>query len=331
MTILAAGCHQVTEFQSSDSSSLVFISTGDLQVTHVIGGIEGGRTLVPNGSGEVLAITSQGILYRIDIETVEVDTSYSIGGSSGTGYGDAVIASNGNLYVLGPGSQVIEVNLGSNTVEDNFAPGSSPVALAASPTLDRVYFIDQAENSIGEILTLNNHTGFTSNAYYPLADLIVEPTGGEFIMSVCSDGQGRMYSIWLDYSTYIRQVPLLLKDPCSAIIPMTSDSIFAVCCPRWSDQSGTVHMIKGYAVPYEIWSVSATGHPIAMCFNGNSGTDGFLSVLGRTDSGSTALSVFSLDPYHVDLRLEGEIALGGIPRDVVSPGPGDYIVVLTSQ
>ncbi len=331
--ILVCGCHQVTEYQGSDTADLVFIRTDDFQVEKVLEGIPGGRTVLPNGSQEILVISSEGLLYRIDTETLAVDTSYSIGGSSGTGYEDAVIAANGNLYVLGPGSQVIEVDLGTNIVEDNFTPGAHPGALAASPTLGRLYFVDTVDDYIGEIITTNNSTGFTSTVYYyPLSDLMVEPTGGRFIIAVCADERGSIYSIWLDYSTSARLfLNVNTGSPNSAVIPMTSDSVYAICCPRWDGDHGSLVIVKGYMEPNKLSTKSLAGHPLAMCFNGNSGLYGYLSVLGRTDSGNSALSVFALDEYHNDLQLEAEIELGGIPRDVVSPGSGNYIIVLTSE
>jgi hypothetical protein len=331
--LIFPGCHQVTEYQVSDTADLFFIRTDDFQVEKVMEGIQGGRTILPNGSQEILVISSEGLLHRIDTETLAVDTSYSIGGSSGTGYEDAVIAENGNLYVLGPGSQVIEVDLGTNTVEDNFTPGAYPGALAASPTLGRLYFVDIVEDYVGEIITTTNSTGFTSSvSFSPLTDLMAEPTGGRFIIAVCGDERGSIYSIWLDYSTSTRLfINVNTGYPNSAVIPMTSDSAYAICCPRWNSSTGRLVMIKGYMAPQVVSTKSVAGHPLSMCFNGDSGSDGYLSVLGRTDSGSSALSVFALDEYHDDLELVAEIELDGIPRTVVSPGSGDYIIVLASE
>ncbi|MBN2608578.1 MAG: hypothetical protein JXA64_05635 [Candidatus Fermentibacteraceae bacterium] len=331
--LLVPGCHQVTEYQGGDTADLVFIRTDDLQVEKVVEGIPGGRTVLPYGSHEVLVISSEGLLYRIDTETLAVDTSYSIGGNSGTGYEDAAIAASGNLYVLGPGSQVIEVDLATNTVEDNFTPGAHPGALTASPTLGRLYFVDTVEDYIGEIITANNITGFTSSVYYsPLSDLMVEPTGGRFIIAVCADELGSIYSIWLDYSTSARLfMNVNTGSANSAVIPMTSDSVYAICCPRWDGDYGSLVIVKGYMEPSKLSTKILAGHPLAMCFNEDCGSDGYLSVLGRTDSGSSVLSVFSLNPFHDDLQLEGEVELGGTPRDLTSPGSGDYIIVLTSE
>lgn len=331
VALLLTGCHQVTEYQGADSASIIFVRTDDLQVETEIGDLAGGRSLIARGSNEVLMISSDGVLHRISMETFSVDTSYSIGGSSGTGYGDGVIASNGSLYVLGPGSQVIEVDLGSDTVEDNFTPGSKPGAIAANPTEGRLYFVDTEEDYIGEILTSTNNRGFTSNLAYPPADVMVEPTGGRHIIAGCSDNNGTLYSIWLDVSTSARICTVSAQSPISELVPMTSDSVYAVCCPRWSSSSGRVRMITGYREPILLTTISVAGHPLSMCFNENSGADGLLSVLGRTDAGSSVLSVLALDPFHADLQLLGELEFDGVPIDVVSPGAGSYIVLLVSE
>jgi len=331
IAVLSTACHQVTEYQGGGSSNLYIIDTGDFGIKGTVGDLSGGGTVVANGPDEVLVIGTDGVLHRIDLQTFSVDTSFSIGGSSGTGYGDASIATNGNLYCLGPGSQVIEVDLGSNTVEDNFSPGPKPGSLAANPVEGRLYFTDSEENTIGEILTSTNTTSFVSTTYYPPADVMVEPTGGRHLVAVCSNSLGSIYFIWLDLSTSARLAQIEALDPCSSVIPMTSDSLYAICCPRWGSPSGKILLVRGYEVPQELLSRSVEGHPVEMCFNGQSGESGYLSVLGRTDSGGTVLSVFALDFYHADLEQVCSMELDGIPIDLASPGDGRYIVVLTSD
>lgn len=333
--LLLIGCHQVTEYQGGVSSSLVFIRTSDLQVEKTMDGFPGGRTIISNGAGGMILLSSEGVLHMIDTETLSVDTSYSIGGSSGTGYGDAVYAGNGNLYVLGPGSQVMEVDLETSTVVDNFTPGSNPVALAPSPVLPRVYFVDAVDDYIGEIYTGTNATGFESKTYCPLADVMVEPTGGQFVVATGANSSGSLYSIWLSSpSTGARRMTVSAGSPCSDIIPMTSDSIFVVSCPRWNADSGYLRLFKGYVLPDSTVgpvTVMVEGHPVAMSYNGNSGYVGQLSALSKTDSGNTAVTVFGFTLSHMDPELEAVIELEGFPRDIISPGNGEYIIVLTSE
>ncbi len=332
---LLIGCHQVTEYQGGVSSSLIFIRTSDLQVERTMEGFPGGRTIISHGSNGLTLLSSEGTLHMIDMETLSVDTSYSIGGSSGTGYDDAVHAGNGNLYVLGPGSQVMEVDLGTSTVKDNFTPGSNPGALAPSPFLPRLYFVDTADDYIGEIYTGSNATGFESETYCPLADVMVEPTGGEYIVAAGANSSGSLYSIWLSSpSTSARRMTVSAGSPCSDIIPMTSDSTFAVSCPRWNSDNGYLRIFRGYVQPDSTVgpvTVMVEGHPVAMSFNGSSGYAGQLSALSRTDSGNTAVTVFGFTLSHMDPELEAVIELDGFPRDIISPGNGQYIIVLTSE
>lgn len=329
------GCHQVTEYQGGVSSSLVFIRTTDFQVEKTMEGFPGGRTMVSHGTGEIILLSSEGVLYMIDMETLSVDTSYSIGGSSGTGYDDAVYAGNGNLYVLGPGSQVMEVDLETNTVRDNFTPGSNPGALTPSPVLPRIYFVDTVDDYIGEIYTGSNATGFESRTYCSLADVMVEPTGGEYVVAAGANSSGSLYSIWLNSpSTGARRMTVSAGSPCSDIIPISSDSTFAVSCPRWNADNGYLRLFRGYVQPDSTVgpvTVGVEGHPVAMSFNGNSGFAGQLSALGRTDSGNTAVTVFGFTLSHMDPELEAVIELDSFPRDIISPGNGQYIIVLTSE
>ena len=242
MTIL--GCHEVMEYQSNDQSRMTFIRSSDWEVERYMEGLPQGRALLSCGSNKLIMLSADGTLYRIDSEEMTVDTSYVIGGSSGTGYNDAAIADDGNLYVLGPGSQIIEVDLSSNSVIDQFIPGSKPGAICAPSTESRLYFIDTIEDYIGEIWTTNNHTGFTSNTFYPLADVMVD-AGGRNIVAVCSNDLGSIYGIWLDISETARLLTVQAGSSCSNVIPMNMDSVYIVSCPRWTSANGYVYFVKG--------------------------------------------------------------------------------------
>lgn len=314
-----------------DDCSLTFIDTGDLQVTGSMDGFRGGRLLLSDGSGGLLLVTSEGYLHRLDTDTHSVDTSYVIGGSSGSGYTDGVRAGNGSLYVLGPGSRVIEVDLGSDTVVDGFVPGPDPVALCSSPVLPRLYFAD-GTGFIGEIWTADNHTGNTVSLASVPSDIMVEPCGGMHVVAAASDQQGTIYDLWLEYSQqYARTLPVKAESPTSCILPFGLDSCFAVGCPEWSDENGYVCFVRGYVDSVDIFRVEVEGHPVDLCFNGTAAGSGRLYVLSRTEGGTTAITVFGFTFSYLEPELIGSVFLDGFPRDLVSPGNGDELIVLTSD
>ena len=331
LLMTALGCHEVMEYESSDKCRITFIRSSDWMVEGSMDGLPQGRTLLANGPDKLIMLSADGTLYRIDSEQMTIDTSYVIGGSSGTGYGDAVIANNGNLYVLGPGSQVIEVDLAANSVEDQFIPGSKPGAICASSTESRLYFIDTLENYIGEIWTSNNHTGFTSNTSYPLADIMIEKSGGRHIVAVCSNDLGSIYGIWLDISENAHLLQVETRAPCSSVIPMAGDDVFMVSCPEWAEENGYVCFFRGYVETLEETTESVEGHPIDMCFNDNSGYSGNLSVLSRTKSGNTVITVFGFPLSNMDPEVVAVISIDGFPRDIIAPSFGEYLIVLTSD
>jgi len=331
LVVVALGCHEVMEYQSNDQSRLTFIRSADFQVDRHMDGLQQGRTLLPAGSNKLILLSADGTLSRIDSEEMTIDTSYTIGGSSGAGYGDAAIATNGNLYVLGPGSQIIEVNLTNNSVEDQFTPGSKPGAICASVTQDRLYFIDSVEDYIGEIWTSNNHTGFTRNTNYPLADIMIQKPGGRHIVAVCSNDAGSIYGIWLNLSEVPRLLPVETSSPCSSVIPMNQDSVYIVSCPVWSGDNGFVCFIQGYVVPNDPLEIDVEGHPVDMCFNSNSGYLGNLYVLSRTNSGNSVITVFEFPYSHMEPEIAAVINIDGFPRDIIAPSFGEYLIVLTSD
>jgi len=331
LMMAAFGCHEVMEYQSNDQARITFIRSSDFQVDRYMEGLPQGRTILSGGGNKLLLLSADGILYRIDSEEMTVDTSYTIGGSSGTGYSDAVIAGNGSLYVLGPGSQVIEVNLSTNSVEDQFTPGSKPGAICASSTMDRLYFIDSVEDYIGEIWTGNNHTGFTSNTQFPICDVTVEPIGGRHIVAVCSDDGGSIYGIWLDLSEDARRLNVSAGSPCSKVISMGQDSIYVICCPEWNDDNGYVYFVQGFILPDITLKVYVEGHPVDMCFNSNAGYLGNLCVLSKNNAGNTVLTVFEFPFSLMEPEVAAVISIDGFPRDIVSPSFGEYVMVLTSD
>ncbi len=327
-----SGCHEVMEYQSNDQSRLTFIRTSDYEVEGYIDGLSEGRVLMSYGSDELILLSSDGTLHRIDTEAMIVDTSYNIGGSSGAGYSDAVIARNGNLYVLGPGSQVIEVNLALNKVVDQFTPGSKPGSLCASPTLDRLYFTDSVAEYIGEIWTSSNYTGFTSDTYFPMADVMVEQTGGRHIVAVSSDDFGTIFGIWLDLSNTARRLTSVSAgSPCSNVIPLNRDSVYAISCPDWTAANGYVYFVQGYIDPQLSVSLDVEGHPTEMCYNPNIGYAGNLCILGRTDSGNTAVTIVEFPYSFIDPAVTAVIDIDGFPRDIIAPANGKYLLVLTSD
>ena len=329
--ILAFGCHEVMEYQSNDQSRITFIRSSDFQVERSMSGLQQGRILLSGGSNELILLSADGTLSRIDSEAMIVDTSYTIGGSSGAGYSDGAIATNGNLYVLGPGSQVIEVNLATNSVEDQFTPGSKPGSICASSTMGRLYFTDSSEDYIGEIWTSNNHTNFTSNTLFPLADIMIQKTGGRHIVAVCSNDAGSIYGIWLDISENARLLPVSTGSPCSDVIPMNRDSIYIVSCPVWTGDNGYVFFVQGYVVPEITKRMYVEGHPTEMCFNSNSGYLGNLYVMSKTDSGNTVITVFEFPFSHMEPEVAAVISIDGFPRDIIAPSFGEYLIVLTSD
>ena len=331
LLMAALGCHEVMEYQSNDQSRITFIRSSDFQVERYMDGLSQGRALLSGGSNEIILLSADGTLSRINSEEMIVDTSYTIGGSSGAGYGDGAIATNGNLYVLGPGSQVIEVNLSTNSVEDQFTPGSKPGSICASSTMGRLYFTDSSEDYIGEIWTSNNHTSFTSNTLFPLADIMIQKTGGRHIVAVCSNDAGSIYGIWLDLSETATLLPVEAGSPCSSVIPMNQDSVYIVSCPVWSGDNGFVCFIQGYIVPDVPLKIDVEGHPIDMCFNANSGYLGYLYVMSKTDSGNTVITVFEFPFSHMEPEVAAVISIDGFPRDIIAPSFGEYLIVLTSD
>jgi hypothetical protein len=326
MLTVSIGCHEVMEYQSTYSSTISFIRTSDYTVEKTFEGIEQGRSLISYGDTYIIVISADGVLHRIDPESMLVDTSFSIGGPSGTGYGETAVAMNGHLYVKGPGSQMIEINVLNNTVVDQFIPGSMPGAFCASPAENRLYFTDMHDLLIGEIWTGGNIPGWTSPVYESPADIMIEPVEGRKIIVVSSDYSGTIYGIWLDWSSTARLQTYCAGAPCSCVEPAYGDSCFCVACPNWGGEDGSVKFFNGYIENTGSRRENIHGHPIDIC----STSDGLhLYVLSKLDSGNSLVSVFEYRSAVPEFLTEIEI--DGFPRDFASYAVGEYLLVLTSD
>ena len=78
-------------------------------------------------------------------------------------------------------------------------------------------------------------------------------------------------------------------------------------------------------------AIYVEGHPTDMCFNGNSGYAGYLSVMSKTNSGNTVITVFEFPFSYMEPEVASVINIDGFPRDIISPSFGDYLIVLTSD
>jgi len=330
LVTIAAGCHEVMEYQSTYSSTITFIRASDFTVENTMGGIEQGRSIIAYRDAFVIVVSADGILHRINAESMVIDTSFTIGNSSGTGYGETTVARNGHLYVNGPGSIVIDVDVMNSSVADQFIPGSMPGAFCASPVEDMIYFVDSSDHLIGEIWTGGNVLGWTTSVPEVPADMMIEPVAGRKIIVASSDESGTVYGIWLDWSSTARRLNYTAGAPCSSVEPVFGDSNFCIACPEWSEEDGFLAFVDGYVDSPEIYIESVNGHPIDICSTPD-GRD--LYVLSRLGSGNTLVSVFRYcdsDSITVPEFLT-EIQIDGFARDFASYSEGEYILVLTSE
>jgi len=328
LLLLLAACHSVTEFEEEAASRLYLVRTSDFQVQTSMEGFTGGRTLVPTGAGNMIVIGADGVLHRLNMNSLQVDTSYAIGGGSGSGYFDAATADNGNLYVIGPGSSIIEVDLSDNVLEDNFTVTTTPGAISASTKLGRLYVLDDGIGDLYEVRTSDN-TVINSSGISDPADVMIDRINGRFLVVACDDEYGSLYGMDLDLGFSFWKMPLDAEAPCGSILSFGPDSCFAVACPEWSG-SGKVVIVQGYRDPHKVEQAVA-GHPLDMCYNSNPGNAGYLFVLSRSDDSRTLVTVLEFPQSYLGPEMAGQFQMDGYPRDIACPGNGEYLVVLTSE
>ena len=98
--VVLASCHQPVEYGVTAQSGVVKLRVSDNTIVGNVSNIPDGRSLCSQGNTEFLVASGSGVLYRFNSLEMVQDTSYSIGSSSGSGYGEIILPDPTSAYKL---------------------------------------------------------------------------------------------------------------------------------------------------------------------------------------------------------------------------------------
>ena len=161
-----AGCTDITEYSQSYQAGLTVLSPEDFSEVGSVSGLVSPRCMLVY-PGNLFVLSTEGILYRIDTETLEITSELELGTPSAAGYSEIVFSENQSAaYLIGAHGNIMEVSLPDCEIIDQFTVGTSPVALAVtSGHPGYLWVADAAENSIHQIKLGDNEDYYTLN--YP--------------------------------------------------------------------------------------------------------------------------------------------------------------------
>lgn len=317
------GCHQVAEFETGATSGVSFIRTSDYMVETVVPGLEGARSIRSNGNNEFLVATSNGALYRVNSQTMAVDTCFLIGTPSGNGYNVIIRSPQQNsIYILGSAGKLIEVGLNNNFVKDEFYTGPNPVDLCISPDgSNHIFVIDSGDQTIRKVMTSSNTVIAESNLYHIPSSVSGYVAFPEFVLAACSDDTGSVYM--MDVETLILYSAISTGMPCEGIASSQNDSVFCVTHTGTGSSDGGATLVRATPFPEYLEYFPITGTPVSLCshpFNSN-------FYVASLKDGDTVITVLNGDTFQV----ETEFTIKGLSFDITTHRNGEYLLVLTSD
>jgi DNA-binding beta-propeller fold protein YncE len=312
-------CHELTEYEGTMIDSVVFIRTSDLSVYGSIGGIEDGRVLYSVNNATLFVLSGEGMLYRLNPEEMAVDTVISVFSSTGSGIYDIVAPPpRSSLYLMGNGSQLVEVDVSTNTVADVFQVGPSPCCMAEGGGY--VYVGDSQDDRLREVDPGNNSVRrWIQLPYEPLA---VEVGNSDLYCLVTSREDGSNGLVRLMTPSMNHSYNPDLPGPGNDIQAVVDTSSYFTACPNWSQGYGWMVVSDSLGDPVE--STYLEGHPFSLAAT----PDGhYLYVLHKLPGGTglvTAIDVFFGG-------ITGQVPIDGYPWDITVQGNGEFIVVLVGE
>ncbi len=154
---LLSACHDVTEYSGTPEAGLLFLDPATLEVEGTLSGVPGAVSICATGMNSFCVASSEGILYLYDAVSMELDTSFTIGGQSSAGYGSMVyVPWKSSLYVIGTPGTIIEVGLPDGGIRDVLTCVDAPANLVVNRTQSYMYVENPNTKSVFRISTTNN-------------------------------------------------------------------------------------------------------------------------------------------------------------------------------
>lgn len=319
--LLNIACYSPVEYEIIDQSRIVKLRVSDNSIVATSSSVTDGRSLCSIGNNAFIVASGNGTLYRFNSEEMQLDTSFVIGFGSGSGYSSMITPKPSSIYVIGAAGKIIEINLQSNSVIDEFEAGPLPNGLCASPTTQRFYVSDGSDQKIREIDPVTNTVLRTSSPLDNVpVSIVIESFQNSYLLAASSSEEGVVERITLG-TFYVE--PVSIGNPSSDITAAPAESTWAVVHPEWFEENGSVSICSNFSNP-EIHKISIEGHPTNICSVPGTTLFYALSYLGDGLSRITAINYFTKE-------IVTEIDIPGFPWDITSHANGQYILTLTSD
>ncbi|MCK4505675.1 MAG: hypothetical protein KAW14_08670 [Candidatus Aegiribacteria sp.] len=154
--LIQSGCTDLTEFDHTLKAGINIMYPPDLSVVHTIENISGARSLCILPDCFIVA-TTDGTVFRFDLESWEQTGSFNIGNPSPSGYFEIEYSpSESTVYIIGALGQILEYNVPDMEFLHSFSICETPVDIEIA-SLKPYYYVAGANTcKIYEVSKENN-------------------------------------------------------------------------------------------------------------------------------------------------------------------------------
>lgn len=321
-----SGCTDLMEFQGTFDVGVHVIDPSSMTVERSVTGIAGARSLCPISNSYFLVATTEGVVNRYDMQTLELLGSSVVDFASPAGFFDMVHSPmEGTVYLIGSLGKIVELELPECQPLDAFSICESPVDLlmagdgrpymyVADTAAERVLEVRIETNGVSRICQMKSPPRCIAEDHRADTMFVVTLETADIISTV---GSGIIHRRTLEDTTPFLTAADMPMDTVICAVIRSSVSDFVVTIPRYFPPPEPGRY-------YQIWTgdVAVEGDSHLIC-SGDDGVHAYvLSYLGNSVS---RLSSYNYQSYSIDDQLD----ISGYPMDLDMSASGELLVLTT--
>ena len=329
LMLAAPGCHDVTEYSSEGQVGVAVIDRSGMTVEGVIKGFEGGRAICSVGGGSFIVSSNRGRLYWGDADALTIENVYVVGLPFSSGYG-SIAPGNSSVYVIGGYGKIIEFNLYSRSVVDEFEAGPMPASLCRACYAPYLYVSDGQEAMIREVWLSDNTVHDEIDIPIPAACLTtfmpLDSVGlpEDSVLIAASRLEPLVY--YLRPFTPISPLPETLLAPVSDADALQDSTLFYLAHRDFGEGGRVTRLyLKDTITPgFEQDEVELDGSVNCIC------VDEVFDLLYAACYESGVTTVYEIDA--LGMQVLRSVQIDGYPWDMTLQGTlGQRLLVLTTE
>lgn len=313
------GCHKLTEYSSSGETGVVVISLPDFEAEEVIPGFEGGRSICSLGNEDFVVASNRGRLFWGNSIERTIEHAYPIGTAFTSGYG-SIAQGVGSIYIIAGYGQIVQFNLSSRQVVDQFDAGPLPTDLCRAAFGQYIYVSDGQDGLVREVWISDNEVHDEYVMPNPARALASGMISDRAVMGVAGSAL-EAYRIRVGSLPYPEPIDLFW--PGVDIAAFRDTSISCVAHPVMHETGGATIIWYDSLGHDNTRSMPLGGSACGVCADNDRWLFYVASSLG---DGTTR--IYEIDPF--EMAILDSVDVDGLLRDMTLHRNGELLLALTN-